>query len=177
MIGIKPVITFYTASVTMATPNNDYSLVLIPPTVSLNFIQPPPPPSNPPTKDDVHRALSYKQLVHSSLSYAPGFRATRDDLEKINDYCIRVRQQYEQTNGPCVITLDDAVLEFRQLFRELDDKVAREFNQIYCRFNQLDGRINHLDDKIDQLEGTIGQVNENINQLYENIREVYDNSD
>ncbi|KAK9491156.1 hypothetical protein V1508DRAFT_358546 [Lipomyces doorenjongii] len=109
----------------MATQHNDE--LLIPPTVSVGIVVP-PAPSIPPTKDDVERALRYKNKVESTLSC----------MYNVSDALAEVMN---------VIRALDAKFDTR--FTDLD----RKFNRLDSKFNQLDRKFT---DQFNQL--MTGQV-------------------
>ncbi|KAK9372946.1 uncharacterized protein V1513DRAFT_427022 [Lipomyces chichibuensis] len=142
----------------MDTQNNNEEL-LIPPAVSVQSINPPPPPLNPPTKDDVDRALSFKKLVEQSSFDAPALRATVDDVNNSNAYYIRLRERYEQSLGLDNITLADAVREFRQSFRELNAKLDRVDQRLNERLNGVEQQMSSVEQQmVRQVETNIRLV-------------------
>ncbi|KAK9353050.1 hypothetical protein V1523DRAFT_412220 [Lipomyces doorenjongii] len=144
---------------TMATQHNDE--LLIPPTVSVGIVVP-PPPSIPPTKDDVERALRYKNMVESTLSSGPGFMATQDDLAAINAYYISIRQRYLQSGGLGDVSLSDALAEVMNVIRALDAKFDTRFTDLDRKFNQLDRKFtdqfNQLDRKFTDQFNQLSQL-------------------
>ncbi|KAK9428846.1 hypothetical protein V1505DRAFT_375803 [Lipomyces doorenjongii] len=152
---------------TMATQHNDE--LLIPPTVSVGIVVP-PAPSIPPTKDDVERALRYKNMVESTLSSGPGFMATQDDLAAINAYYISIRQRYLQSAGLGDVSLSDALAEVMNVIRALDAKFDTRFTDLDRKFNQLDRKFtdqfNQLDRKFtDQFNQLDRKFTDQFNQL------------
>ncbi|KAK9369840.1 hypothetical protein V1509DRAFT_619262 [Lipomyces kononenkoae] len=118
----------------MATQNSE---PLIPPVVSIPGLPPLPPPSDPPTKDDVDRALVFKNMVEATLT-SSRHGATEDDVAKSGAYYVRLRKKYERSLGLGDITLADAVLEFRRLFAELRES----FDQRMDSFDQrMDSQV------------------------------------
>ncbi|ODQ69464.1 hypothetical protein LIPSTDRAFT_75687 [Lipomyces starkeyi NRRL Y-11557] len=115
----------------MTTQNNE---PLIPPSVSIPGLPPLPPPSDPPTKDDVDRALVFKNMVEATLTSAR-HGATVDDVTKSAAYYVRLRKKYEQTLGLSDITLADAVLEFRRLFGELRASIDQRMDSLDQRMD------------------------------------------
>ncbi|KAK9312512.1 hypothetical protein V1524DRAFT_418114 [Lipomyces starkeyi] len=110
----------------MTTQNNE---PLIPPTVNISGLPPLPSPSDPPTKDDVDKALVFKNMVEATLTSAR-HGATVDDVAKSAAYYVRLRKKYEQNLGLSDITLADAVLEFRRLFGELRASIDQRMDSL-----------------------------------------------
>ncbi|KAK9241537.1 hypothetical protein V1506DRAFT_219791 [Lipomyces tetrasporus] len=123
---------------------------LRPPPVT-DAVLPPPDPSDPPSKDDVDRALQFKNLVESTLS-VPSLRASVEEVTSVTAYYLRVRERYDQSLGLGDITLADLMRETRQSFQRMNTR----FDRLEQRMGGLEQRMGGLEQRMGGLEQRMG---------------------
>ncbi|KAK9259497.1 hypothetical protein V1519DRAFT_432360 [Lipomyces tetrasporus] len=103
---------------------------LIPPSLSIT-LPPIPLPLRPPTKEDVDRAENLMNMVKATLS------ASREDLDNIHNYYLRVCEKYEQSAGLAGHTVTDVLVAIRNEMRAMREGSDRQFRDLGGQVSEL----------------------------------------
>ncbi|KAK9367534.1 hypothetical protein V1509DRAFT_640595 [Lipomyces kononenkoae] len=116
---------------------------LIPPTVHLDQFPAPPRPSNPPTTDDLNRALLYKLAVENSVGATP-LCATPEEIATVALYYHRVRERYQRSLGRSEGFTDEK-------FDKFDQRMTNFWNSLQLQVESTTSIVQILSSRQDDL--------------------------
>ncbi|KAK9243403.1 hypothetical protein V1506DRAFT_508506 [Lipomyces tetrasporus] len=127
----------------MATQSN--SGPLRPPAVTVN-VPLPPDPSDPPSKEDMNRALAFKNMIIaiSDVVTVPSLAASVEDVSRATTYYARVHERYQQSLGFGDMTIADVVREVRQGFGQINgrlDRIEQRMGSVVQRMGSVEQRM------------------------------------